>query len=214
MITIENFFNDNMIVRDFYRYKIKISQNSYPILVKHNNKNISKSKFNDLYVMKDKDIDSIVLLLESPHKEEYWESNQVYMPISPAQKETGEKTENNICILINELISNPKYNLRLDDGEYRIIICNPVQHQTSLYYLYESKIFKVLRDAIWSEIFNQPKVQDYFLDRINTYKPKLILNVCTKECSEKVNGFIKGKIPVIKYYETNHPFSWGGFDIK
>ena len=214
LITIENFFNDTMIVRDVYRYKIKIQQSSYPILVKHSKNEIKNSKFNDLYVMRDKDIDSIVLLLESPHKDEYLESNQLYIPISPAQKKTGDRIENNICILINELISNPKYNLRLNKGEYRIIICNPIQYQTSLYYLYKSKIFKKLRDDIWSEIFNQPKVQDYFLDRINTYKPKLILNGCTKGCSEKINNFIKGKIPGIKYYETSHPFSWSGFNIK
>lgn len=216
-IVIEDFFSDSMRVEDVHRYNLKIRKGYYPKLIPHSKNDIVNSKFNDCHIKVDENENSIVFLLESPHKDEYDEKSNTYEPIAPAQGKTGKRIEENICIVINELICN--HNLNLSDGKYRIIICNPVQYQSSLYYLHgkgisSRKIYSNLRNEIWYEIFNQCKIQADFKNRINSYNPKLILNSCTNECKKEVAAFINTNFPTLKYYETSHPSTWGNFNIK
>lgn len=213
-IEVEDFFSDGMKVEDVYRYIITVSKGKYPELEKHKNNKFVNSNFNDYYCTYDNQIKSIILILESPHKDEYCNLNNIYTPIAPAQGKTGNRIKNNISIVVNELINNEIYNSKLSDGKYRIIICNPVQFQTSLDYLHNKGIIKSLRDIVWNEIFNQEKVKDNFYNRISEYCPKLIINACTESCSKKVGDFIKTKFSNIEYHKANHPFAWGDFNIE
>lgn len=213
-IYINDFFSDSMKVEDVYRYIITVAKGEYPKLEKHKNNKFTNSDFNDYYCTCDNQTKSIILILESPHKDEYCNLNNIYTPIAPAQGKTGNRIKNNISIVVNELINNKIYNSNLLDGEYRIIICNPVQFQTSLDYLHNEGIIKSLRDTVWNEIFKQEKVKNDFLDRLKKYCPSLIINACTEGCSIEVDKFIKENFKDIEYYKTNHPFAWGDFNIK
>ena len=216
-IITQNFFSNNMIIEDVWRYNIKIGKNIYPVVKQNNNKDskFTNSKYNDKEIKIDDKDNSIVLILESPHKDEYKIKNGKYIPIAPAQGDTGIGIDKNISIIINEFIENPKYNCSLSKGEYKFIICNPVQYQTSLYYFHksDSSKFKTLRNNIWKSIFEQNSIKDDFLNRIDSYKPKLIINACTDKLKCKVKEVIKSNFSV-DYIETYHPSYWNGYDIK
>ena len=224
IITIQDFFADRMKVEDVHRYNLRIAKGRYPILnlLNPNNKYFLNSKFNDDNVMVNTEAKSIVFILESPHKDEYkYDKNlKAYIPIAPAQSKTGGRIEENICIVLNEIINNPRYTFSIPNGTYKVIMCNPVQFQTSLYYLHgkglsNNKMFSKLRDDIWCELFNnQPQIETNFITRINSYNPKLILNGCTKTCKDLVRNSIRNNLPNIDYCEISHPSTWGNFDIK
>ena len=213
-IVVEDFFSDIMKVEDVYRYIVTVCKGKYPKLEKHTNNKFKNSSFNDYCCSDDKETKSIILILESPHKDEYCNLNNIYTPIAPAQGKTGNRIKNNISIVVNELINNEIYNSSLSSGKYRLIICNPVQFQTSLYYLHNEGIIKNLRDRVWKEIFNQEKVKYNFYSRLSKYYPSVIINACTESCSKEVGDFIKTKFSNIEYHKTNNPFDCGYFNIE
>lgn len=211
-----------MKVEDVHRYNLVIKKGCYPILNIHSNKYFLNSKFNDYNVKVNEDEGSIVFLLESPHKDEYKydKSLKAYIPIAPAQGKSGRRIEENVCIILNEIINNPKYTVSVSEGTYKVIICNPIQFQTSLYYLHgkgisNNKMLSKLRNDIWYELFNkQHQIESDFIERVNSYNTKLILNGCTKECKDLVGKSIKSNLANIPYCEISHPSTWGNFDIK
>lgn len=218
-IVIKNLFSRERATQDVWRYTLIIEKDKYPELKENKEKDdtFKKSNYNDqkIKAMEDSDefIGSIILMLESPHKKEY---DEEYKPISPAQGITGRNINNNISIIINDLIHNFKHSF--EEGKYKFIICNPVQYQTSLHCIHRQglgkKAYKDLRDNIWIEIFNQKKIKDDLKDRIASYDSKLIINACTSNLQEYVDGFLKEEFSNLKVIKTSHPVRWGNYGIQ
>ncbi|WGX76922.1 hypothetical protein QJS64_07845 [Paraclostridium bifermentans] len=156
-------FSDDKKVSDVIRYKIE---------VKNETKTISRILIEEC-IDSNVDLDKkykgykrIVIIVESPHKYEY---SFDYKPIGPAQGKTGIMIEKNIDKIL-ELFD-------ITDGEYILIISNPIQFQASLGSFYAWGLHDSIRNNLWTKLYEIYKT-DFEL-RLKIYKPDYILNATT-----------------------------------
>lgn len=154
--------NNNKITKfpkvdDVWRYKIRKSGSC---LTKIDSKT-KDNKFVDLNPTKAKN-NNIVLLLESPHKEEF---TNKFKPIAPAQGKTGKNIDNNIVEVLYYI--DCKLKLFQQNEIYNVIIANPVQYQASLiYYLKKDKEDKWEKERerikfdIWNKIWKMKEKKE------------------------------------------------------
>ena len=164
---------------------------------------------------------TIVLLVESPHSDEYQCGN--YFPIAPARGSTGR----NIHRCLRTVLSRVGTKLRsaeLNVNEHivpgdHVIISNPVQFQTSLHAIHghspSASRWSTLRNNVWKALWNEGGEGGYiqlcFLARLNTYKPRLIVNACTGRRNDTnslnsiVTGFVQDKFPNVPLFYAHHP---------
>lgn len=213
-IDITGFFDSSKRVPNVERYILKKRKCGcyYEIdeVIKRK-KEFEKSHYCDTKPNNDKTSKSIVIILESPHKYEY---NDDFEPIAPAQKTTGKMIKEYLDTLIYYLMSKGMVDLK--DEEYRVIICNPVPYQTSLYHIHNIALgnrecgeeIKKIRDDVWNRLFDDERQKD-FINNINSYNPILFINACTEKYRERVTRVIKTNetLKDITTVETNHPSS-------
>lgn len=108
----------------------------------------------------------IIIVLESPHKNEY--SKEL---IAPAMGMTGKKIK---FLFLNILNDKLKTNIK-ENEVYDLIIMNAIQYQASL-----GLNTKIFRDRIWLNIWIDGKGRENFIERIKAYNPDIIFNFCTK----------------------------------
>ena len=187
LIVKETFFIDKK-VKDKWRYNLKYNNDWH--LTKPNGLPIICNPSSGDFYLEDKDIQSdnlddnipvILVILESPHKDEYRDDD--FFPLSPANGDTGVYfskyfTSHALLILIS-------LGLNLDDNQqYKIFFVNPVPYQASLYKIHGKGVQDTLRDKIWKQLYPLCKVD--FEARIRSYKPKIILNSCTSVLKDPV----------------------------
>lgn len=153
-------------------------------------------------IAKDKLQNVIVLILESPHIDEF--AGNI---IAPAMGRTGEhcfryfdKLFAKSCLASH--ISKSK--------QYDLVFVNSVQYQTSCGASpLTDKVNKQRRDTNWMTIFNNGSSED-LLKRLSALKPVLVLNLCTKSSmglQTAVDEIVRPKYS--KNYTTgDHPFNW------
>ena len=171
---------------------------------------------------------SIVLLVESPHKDEYQFANINY-PIAAANGQTGR----NINKYLSEVllaIQRKLTNAGLNEAEYikrdgHVIISNPIQFQTSLNAIHEKSLRgerKKLRDNVWKALWNEGEggeavaryIQLCFRARLNTYRPSLIINACTGDLTDDdslmahVETFVQDEFQHVLRIDIDHPSFW------
>ena len=212
---IRDYFKDEKKVPDAWRYIIKKQDNIF-ILESVAGKYSHLAEENKFGDVKTDEIpperENIILILESPHKDEY---SSDFTPLGPAQGATGKNIEKyfgkNLLPLAEKLIDK-NFN-----GEYNLIISNPVQYQTSLYRLHKTSLGKSyakrLRDRVWEMLFQEKKVKENFLERLISYKPFAIINGCTSTVSPAVTEFLKNDFLSAAdfksfIFKTTHPSSW------
>lgn len=120
---------------------------------------------------------TLVVLLESPHRDEF---DRHFTPRGPAMGATGRSIRKG---LIDALERNQCVRRRVVP-DTRVIIANPVQFQTSLFVIHRNRSVPAcrrteLRDAVWNAIWGVSEVQEDFIARIRGYRPHTILNLCT-----------------------------------
>ena len=197
---LSSFFSIEKQVNDTWRY-ILIHKNGCWILYNTEEKCLKEYDFGKY----DKDIDTngnnIIVLLESPHKDEYDED---FIPIGPAIGMTGRNFYKYFCDYVLVLLN--KQGLMLNRKlKYNICFVNPIQYQTSLIYLLRSKrINKEIRNNVWIEIF---KIRESEIrDRLNRYNPTYVINGCTSLLKGYINK--AGLLKDYDVYGTTHPSSW------
>ena len=160
---------------------------------------------------------TIVIILESPHKDEFIQSGSVFTPQKAAQGTTGEN--------INNYIAQREWVKTLEDGVYAIQLMNAIQYQMSCYnsILLPNNIDgidEVLRNRIFYLFWQQESIVQDFVDRLTGYTPTVIINACTggklphrkPRIPEKhLNWLVQQIIP--KEYESIvkhdvHPVNW------
>ncbi|EOU1912317.1 hypothetical protein GZ981_002218 [Clostridium perfringens] len=218
-IKISGMFTDNLEVKDTYRYKISF-KNNYPEFVdivprKNEEDFMVHSNYKEYPISYEKEIKSIVILLESPHKDEYLEEDKQLILKGPAQGKTGEGIKENILVLLNELQQN--YDLDFKNGIYRFILINSITYQTSIYSLHKVGLsknlkYQKLRDGIWKKIWDDKESKELLEDRIEKSNPYLIINACTKVGKEEISKLLSEK-NYENVIQTNHPCTWNGFGI-
>ncbi len=214
-----NFFTEKKKVPDAWRYVIKKEKKDFTLNPppKDYERLTEENKFGDVKTIEiPADTANIVLVLESPHKEEY---NKKFDPLGPAQGATGQHMERYLGKdILPEIEKIMKTSL---EGEYNLVICNPLQYQTSLYQLHKKpltyKAAKKLRDTVWKSLFEQEDLKEDFKKRLLLLKPEIIINGCTSSLSPAVQVFLendfseKAKKEYISYvyiFKTPHPSSW------
>ena len=130
---------------------------------------------------------AIILILESPHGDEYKRNNNQCVYLGPAMG----STKNNIN---NYLLSNLlKYNRtndegtfsrlnffsKLKSGKYNLVLLNAVQYQCSLNLNLEENTNVKIKEEIFNSFFKDPYVKQDFIKRINDCNPSIIINCCT-----------------------------------
>lgn len=182
-IIITGMFGSRNIVPDVYRYDIQRGQNEFTLsphsvcevnLRRHNNY-MDRPAINA-------GTPSLVVVVESPHKEEYHNAD-LSCPIAAAQGDTSGSTGYEIHHHLEEIV-NLVANDVMDMGDvYEVIIANPIRWQTSLVTLHgqspRNSPWKELRDAVWSALWGIAAVRCDFLTRLCSYNPSIVVNACT-----------------------------------
>jgi len=205
-------------VNDVRRYgfkKIK-DETLERIVFKRPDKEFCCSRFMDKNPS-EKDENSIVLILESPHKDEFDEN---FDPIAPAQGSTGLAIKNKINVVLMEIEQKESLKFNFEDGiEYRLIIANPVPYQTSLWHFHQQSLsiskYKTIRDNVWKGIWNLPIIKNDFEERLKSYNPKLIINACTSKLTSEIDTFLIDTFLTTKLVSTYHPaVNWNKASYK
>ena len=141
---------------------------------------------------------NIVIVLESPHKNEY---NTGFR--HPAIGTTG----NNLKNYFDSLLDNLKGTIK-NSTICHVYLMNAIQYQCSLGY--DTSVF---RTEIFNSIWKHHK--EDFLDRLKNFYPNIIINLCTKTdklqdiVQEKINEFVNNNNnKTISLYRGTHPSSW------
>ncbi|WP_179234273.1 hypothetical protein [Heyndrickxia coagulans] len=202
-----HFFDESNRVPDVYRFdyskKIIKVRDSIPDITNHNKR--------------------IVIILESPHKDEYKYfdecGNKIILPkrgncsdiiqgamkmepVFPAMGTTGANLEKYLKEVIIPIID--------EDKKYEVIICNPVPYQTSLFVLHGQSLTnsKKLKRNVWNALWSEEKIKCDFANRIVSYNPSIIVNCCTYLFKRKISKFLISLKLDTKLYESTHPSSW------
>jgi len=159
--------------------------------------NIKNNKHKKLTPDKIKN-NKIVLILESPHKDEF--EKDTFKPLYPASGKTGER----ISTFFNEIVEKVEI-----ENINEIIICNPVQWQSSIHELHKKGLtgeFKDLRDKVWCSLWESSQVD--FCNRLRSYNADIIINACTIKLKTILHVFFFFFFSSKTKYLTNHPSSW------
>jgi hypothetical protein len=171
---------------------------------------------------------NILVILESPHKDEY--CSCCFKPLAPANGETGTNFCNYFTShVLNQVMKTPIYPLEpalQENEEYSICFVNPVPFQTSLHFIRGGYLKKdeekALKEKVWKALFNKTPCKTDFIDRMAFYsknKPVIILNSCTgnSTVSGTLKHTLKGaintavlsqKINCTDKFNTYHPSAW------
>lgn len=211
-VDIIGMFGPENRVQDVDRYRVIVSDGVCDVK-KHSQFQIAptKNKHCDLQPNHGKSQCTIVLLLESPHKDEY-ENGDPNFPIAPAQGATGRNIEKYLGCSLNK---SEEMADEIGDNA-RFIIANPVQFQTSLWTIHKGSLtaghcWQTLRNAVWKTLWNEPQIQDEFRCRLQSYKPNIVLNCCTggeKGLRGQVQSVLFKFNSGAQLYKADHPASW------
>lgn len=211
----DSFFNDSTRVEDVFRYYLKYEKDSGWCF--YDNENRKKSDFcikNDSKELISSNEPVIVLILESPHKDEYEIKNGELIPRSPAAGDSGRAIHNYFTSHVLPILINLGLKLEFDK-EYKFYIVNPVPYQTSMVNIHQEGLISSLRDKVWEKMY--PILKQDFVERLKKYKPTVILNGCTSNLKEQLKPELL-KLEDTVIFNVNHPASWqralSGFKIQ
>ena len=158
---------------------------------------------------------TLAVILESPHKDEF---DKDFTPLAPAKGQTGRNLDNRLIDVIVSapaLGSEPALKTKMACHlPVRIVLCNPVQFQASLYVVHEKRLCKDCRDflkrKVWRALWSQNEIRYDFLERLKHMNPNWILNACVKDgdFNWEVSSFLANNLSGTDLYETVHPVGW------
>lgn len=228
-IYIRGLFGRENKVPDVDRYKIVRAEESRQIaVVQHeiaeaaqaqsansanNRPFVSTYPYVDRAVATGCDRPTLVIVLESPHRDEYGES--VATPIAPARGSTGARIHKFLSIVLNSCRQIRQ--MLFERAPVRVVISNPIPFQTSAYAIHGGRLGASdrLRDFIWRELWCDPTLglKDMFGEKLGSYTPIAVVNACTtggkpsrRDC---VRDFIQCRYAAVPLYKANHPSTWG-----
>ena len=157
---------------------------------------------------------SVVLLLESPHTDEY--GMDLIDRKGPAVSRTGAGGRIDRCL--DTVLMHIQLVTGLIASGSHVVISNPIQFQTSLHAIHGQPVsnspWDELRDNVWRTLWNESRnhLKQCFLARLGSYHPKVIINACTSSLKPCVTSCVKewnnGRNPVVPLYEVAHPAHW------
>ena len=133
------------------------------------------------------DLPVIALVIESPHKNEFFDKKTQRTTPFPAMGTTGENIEKHIlgnlakyCTVEDNGSDKAEIYLRprLAEGKYRLYLVNAVQYQCSLGKLDKKSNAPARKNHIVNEFFKEYG-KNCFVKRLKKLHPKIIINCCT-----------------------------------
>ena len=227
--SLKKFFNDYAKKLDNLENFKNFNTNCCPDIIAGKNGEFWFSKEErdnrkDFLDITDEDIPTIVVVLESPHKDEF--NNQNFPNGNPALGKTGKMLQEHFKAILRKNISELPNN-------YRVILMNSIQFQCSL-----GEVPKKYRDYMWLSLWfgTNNLFKNDFIRRLNSYNPSYIFNFCTignhtkiefclQKCSPEIykksmddiqnmgkitiRSIVSSSIPQnIIPFEDSHPSSW------
>jgi hypothetical protein len=119
---------------------------------------------------------TMVIILESPHIDEYSEPTFIH----PALGKTGKALMHCFPSIYEKAKSLYDAN---NEYTWRVILMNSIQYQCSL-----GENTKIYRDHMWLKLWFDGKCSEDFIDRLRSYQPDIIYNFCTKGDHENEPG--------------------------
>ena len=205
LIIKETFFCDKK-VDDVHRYNLMYEFGEWVLKNPKSRRSCKKEvDKHDVKIEERSESNNVLIILESPHKNEYKYDEGELTPMSPAKGKTGKNFHS--CFITQVLSILKSLKLILDkEKSYSICFVNPVPFQTSLFYIHKKGLHQALRNKVWRTLY--PECKKNFKERVVSYKPVFILNGCTRDLKEDVEDTIKD-IKNIKIFSISHPSSWG-----
>ena len=152
--------------------------------------------------------DNLVLILESPHKDEF---SPAGFPLRPANGITGTKINN---LLAKHVQYIPGLTLS-KSKVYCVWIVNAIQYQTSAYHQLHtisgySDYWRSLRDKVFKTMWDSKSpfnLQADLLQRLNAIAPRVCINCVTGgKSAYGLRTLVSKAIP--RAYCYSHPSSW------
>lgn len=137
---------------------------------------------------------TIVIILESPHKDEYDNAKCKIAP-APALGITGCNLDKGFVDILKDFMEENKGIIK--DGTYQVILMNAIQFQCSLGL---EPIVEKIKDEIFLSLWASDNIVENFKQRLEKYRPDIIINCCT-------NGDIN-KGMVNKIFEKKPKSDW------
>ncbi|ATB28290.1 hypothetical protein MEBOL_001736 [Melittangium boletus DSM 14713] len=161
----------------------------------------------------------IVLLLESPHRDEYEHQTRRQGRIGtfrPREPLWGKRANLSFLPDLLACIQNMRRAVVPALTEVPLTLCNPVPLQTSLHRLYASRrdgLKAHIRTVVWKQLFGLRVIEQNFGIRLRRYRPLLILDGCTKPLSDQLmQTFTNLGLTRHKIVKVRHPSYWDAID--
>lgn len=225
-VVTKNFFNGKSVA-DIHRYDLKHSIGEW-MLFEPGKNNLAilkllseKPSKHDRPITPSAQANNILIVIESPHKDEYDESDEKFLPLAPANGATGVNflqyfASPCLNVVLDKLIN--QFNLNLDESKtYSICFVNPVPFQASLHFIFKDDHFKddhfkeKFKEKVWKVLFTYCNV--WFTERVRSYNPSIIINACTCNLKNHVKDAIDAPYSQINCnnkLNAYHPSSWYG----
>ena len=161
---------------------------------------------------------TLVLLLESPHRDEY--GGSIRNPVAPARGRTGAGIHKHLSSVLRSC--DRLLDLVRPQTPMRVVIANPIPYQTSAYAIHGGRLSAgdsaSLRDKIWRALWtiespNGTRVfQHDFLRRLGLYAPEVIVNACTGgKAKGGLRRLVTNALPSEyrdRLFVAHHPAAW------
>lgn len=199
------FFANDKKVPDVHRYNLVYKDNKWILTKPCDNpidaKNVSEC---DRPITNTEEANNILVILESPHKDEY---DEKFKPIAPANGVTGKNFSKYFISHVLPILFSLGLTL-CNKKTYSICFVNPVPFQASLYEIIKEESNSNFTKKIWRKLFN--KCKNDFKNRVQSYSPIVIINSCTTGVNARVKDCIKqiSFTTAVQGYETIHPSAW------
>lgn len=193
IISANNKVCPDQVVGQLYNGNFQFNQNRI---------NIDYVKINNMFSISNKLTEPIIIILESPHIDEF--ANGI--ALGPAMGKTGKYFGKFFDSLI---INSKNINLQLQQ-KYDVIFVNAIQYQCSLGNKLNGKGTyqnKKQRDQNWLTCFNNSNSND-LKDRITAIKPYAVINLCTIGINNLQLYVDRILNSLSNYTIGNHPSTW------
>ncbi len=124
-------------------------------------------------------VETIVVILESPHIKEFFEE-----PNGPANGSSGTNLQKYFWNVLKQIFKEHK---DLRSSKYKIILMNSIQYQCS-----RGVDTKIFRDHVWLKLWYDCNLKEDFSERLKKHHPKIILNLCTQGDHSLEQGLPEG----------------------
>lgn len=210
-ITIKrSFFKKNKQVQNVTRFFVELTEDHVKIeSPTEKNELVLNSGFEDDVIDNSFKNKTIAIILESPHIDEYEQSKEKLIPIGAAQGQTGKKIKRSITDL---MVALRNFQVIEELHQYRVILINAVNFQTSLHFIHEKPMnnyYRELRDKIWLKMWTEmPQIKNEFGKQLDVLKKdSIIINACPKSLKPLINQELIQFANRFSLFESNHPSS-------